>query len=46
LDSLEGFHEGFFSKPLKKASHYTKLKGRKEESIGKVLKKLPEVKFS
>jgi len=31
---------------LEKASHYTKLKGRKEESIGKVFKKLILVKLS
>jgi len=29
-----------YSNPFEKASHYTKLKGRKEKSFGKVFKKL------
>ena len=35
-----------YSKPLEKASYYTKSKGRKEESIGRVFKKLILVKLS
>ena len=35
-----------YSKPLEKASYYTKSKGRKEESIGRVFKKLILVKSS
>ena len=41
LDLIYGY-----SKPLEKASQYTKLKGRKEESIGKTFKKLIVVKAS
>ena len=35
LDLIYGY-----SKPLEKASYYTKSKGRKKESIGRVFKKL------
>ena len=35
-----------YSKPLEKASYYTKSKGRKEESIGGVFKKLILVESS
>ena len=35
-----------YSNPLEKASRHTKLKGKKEESIGKVFKKLVLVKLS
>ena len=35
LDLIYGY-----SKPLEKASYYTKSKGRKEESIGRVFKEL------
>ena len=41
LDLIYGY-----SKPLEKASYYTKSKGRKEESIGGVFKKLILVKSS
>ena len=41
LDLIYGY-----SKPLEKASNYTKWKGRKEESIGRVFKKLILVKSS
>ena len=41
LDLIYGY-----SKPLEKASYYTKSKGRKEESIGRVFKKLILVKSS
>jgi len=41
LDLIYGY-----SKPLEKASRHTKLKGKKEESIGKVFKKLVLVKLS
>ena len=35
-----------YSKPLEKASYYTKSKGSKEESIGRVFKKLILEKLS
>jgi len=41
LDIIYGY-----SKPLEKASHYTKLKRRKDDKIGKVSKKLILVKLS
>lgn len=41
LDLIYGY-----SKPLEKASYYSKSKGRKEESIGRVFKKLILVKSS
>ena len=41
LDLIYGY-----SKPLEKASYYTKSKGRKQESIGRVFKKLLLVKSS
>ena len=41
LDLIYGY-----SKPLEKASYYTKSKGRKEKSIGRVFKKLILVKSS
>ena len=41
LDLIYGY-----SKPLEKASYYTKSKGRNEESIGRVFKKLILVKSS
>ena len=41
LDLIYGY-----SKPLEKASYYSKSKGRKEESIGRVFKKLILAKSS